>query len=137
MNAERRPRIGVLALQGAVREHVNAIREIGAEPVEVRLPRDVLAGALGEVVADVELEHEVEIIAGAGGGAEDHRQRARLLGREHEPVPLITGSRVERIFVRPSGLERPRLRGTLVGIGGAGEGRKRDPRRADLELRRS
>jgi pyridoxal 5'-phosphate synthase pdxT subunit len=38
----RRPRIGVLALQGAVREHANAIREIGAEPVEVRLPRDLV-----------------------------------------------------------------------------------------------
>jgi pyridoxal 5'-phosphate synthase pdxT subunit len=42
MEAERRPRIGVLALQGAVREHVTAIREIGAEPVEVRLPRDLV-----------------------------------------------------------------------------------------------
>jgi 5'-phosphate synthase pdxT subunit len=42
MNAERRPRIGVLALQGAVREHVNAIREVGADPVEVRLPRDLV-----------------------------------------------------------------------------------------------
>jgi 5'-phosphate synthase pdxT subunit len=41
--AGRRPRVGVLALQGAVREHVAAIREVGAEPVEVRLPRD-LAG---------------------------------------------------------------------------------------------
>lgn len=38
----RRPRIGVLALQGAVREHVAAIREIGADPVEVRLPRDLV-----------------------------------------------------------------------------------------------
>ena len=37
------PRIGVLALQGDVREHLDAIREVGAEPVEVRLPRD-LAG---------------------------------------------------------------------------------------------
>jgi len=42
MDSERRPRIGVLALQGAVREHVAAIREIGAEPVEVRLPRDLV-----------------------------------------------------------------------------------------------
>jgi 5'-phosphate synthase pdxT subunit len=42
MSAERMPRIGVLALQGAVREHVNAIREVGAEPVEVRLPRDLV-----------------------------------------------------------------------------------------------
>ena len=38
----RRPRIGVLAVQGAVREHVNAIREVGADPVEVRLPRDLV-----------------------------------------------------------------------------------------------
>ena len=38
----RRPRIGVLAVQGAVREHVNAIRDVGAEPVEVRLPRDLV-----------------------------------------------------------------------------------------------
>ena len=42
MNAERTPRIGVLALQGAVREHLAAIREIGAEPVTVRLPRDLV-----------------------------------------------------------------------------------------------
>ncbi|HEX5039211.1 MAG TPA: pyridoxal 5'-phosphate synthase glutaminase subunit PdxT [Candidatus Limnocylindria bacterium] len=42
MDSERRPRIGVLALQGAVREHVAAIREVGAEPVEVRLPRDLV-----------------------------------------------------------------------------------------------
>ena len=38
----RRHRIGVLALQGAVREHVAAIRDVGAEPVEVRLPRDLV-----------------------------------------------------------------------------------------------
>jgi pyridoxal 5'-phosphate synthase pdxT subunit len=38
----RHARIGVLAVQGAVREHVNAIRDIGATPVEVRLPRDLV-----------------------------------------------------------------------------------------------
>lgn len=32
----------MLAVQGAVREHVTAIRDIGAEPVEVRLPRDLV-----------------------------------------------------------------------------------------------
>jgi len=42
MTAERKPRIGVLALQGAVRQHVEAIRAVGAEPVEVRLPRDLV-----------------------------------------------------------------------------------------------
>ena len=38
----RRPRIGVLAVQGAVREHVAAIRDVGGEPIEVRLPRDLV-----------------------------------------------------------------------------------------------
>jgi 5'-phosphate synthase pdxT subunit len=43
-----RPRVGVLALQGAVREHVTALRAVGADPVEVRLPRDLegLAGLI-------------------------------------------------------------------------------------------
>jgi pyridoxal 5'-phosphate synthase pdxT subunit len=42
VDPQRRARIGVLAVQGAVREHVAAIRDIGAEPVEVRLPRDLV-----------------------------------------------------------------------------------------------
>lgn len=42
MTSERKPRIGVLALQGAVRQHVEAIRDVGGEPVEVRLPRDLV-----------------------------------------------------------------------------------------------
>lgn len=42
MTEQRRPRIGVLALQGAVREHLAAIRAVDAEPVAVRLPRDLV-----------------------------------------------------------------------------------------------
>jgi 5'-phosphate synthase pdxT subunit len=38
----RRPRIGILALQGDVREHAAALRDVGAEPIEVRLPRDLV-----------------------------------------------------------------------------------------------
>src|SRR5678816_1508583 len=38
----QRPRIGILALQGDVREHATALGEVGAEPVEVRLPRDLV-----------------------------------------------------------------------------------------------
>lgn len=34
-------RIGVLALQGAFAEHCAALRRLGHEPVEVRLPRDL------------------------------------------------------------------------------------------------
>jgi 5'-phosphate synthase pdxT subunit len=40
--ASSRPRIGILAVQGDVREHANALRDVGAEPVEVRLPRDLV-----------------------------------------------------------------------------------------------
>jgi 5'-phosphate synthase pdxT subunit len=35
------PHIGVLALQGAFREHVRILRRLGAEVTEVRLPRDL------------------------------------------------------------------------------------------------
>jgi len=45
----RAPRIGVLALQGAFREHAVALRRAGAEVVEVRLPDD-LEGLDGLVV---------------------------------------------------------------------------------------
>ena len=45
----RRLRIGVLALQGAFREHAAALRKLGAEAVEVRLP-DELAGLDGLVI---------------------------------------------------------------------------------------
>jgi pyridoxal 5'-phosphate synthase pdxT subunit len=38
---ERSLRIGVLALQGAFREHVRALRRLGAEAVEVRLPEEL------------------------------------------------------------------------------------------------
>jgi len=38
---ERRLRIGVLALQGAFREHASVLRRLGAEVVEVRVPSDL------------------------------------------------------------------------------------------------
>ena len=42
-------RIGVLALQGAFREHVRALRRLGADAVEVRLPEE-LGGLDGLVI---------------------------------------------------------------------------------------
>ena len=38
---ERKPRIGVLALQGAFREHARMLHDSGAEVVEVRLPEQL------------------------------------------------------------------------------------------------
>jgi 5'-phosphate synthase pdxT subunit len=46
---ERKPRIGVLALQGAFREHAQMLRRLGAEVVEVRLPEE-LEGLDGLVI---------------------------------------------------------------------------------------
>ena len=34
-------KIGVLALQGAFREHINALRKCNVEAVEVKLPKDL------------------------------------------------------------------------------------------------
>ena len=34
-------KVGILALQGAVREHASAVAELGAHPVEVRTPEDL------------------------------------------------------------------------------------------------
>lgn len=42
-------RIGVLALQGAFAEHAAAVRRVGAEAAEVRLPRD-LEGLAGLII---------------------------------------------------------------------------------------
>ncbi|HET8742427.1 MAG TPA: pyridoxal 5'-phosphate synthase glutaminase subunit PdxT [Gaiella sp.] len=46
---ETQPRIGVLALQGAFREHARVLRDAGAEVVEVRLPEQ-LDGLEGLVI---------------------------------------------------------------------------------------
>ena len=46
---ETSPRIGVLALQGAFREHVQMLESLGAEVIEIRLPEE-LAGLDGLVI---------------------------------------------------------------------------------------
>jgi len=42
MTGSRGNGVGILALQGDVREHADALRDVGAEPIEVRLPRDLV-----------------------------------------------------------------------------------------------
>ena len=49
MSEEKRPRIGVLAVQGNYAAHALALEEAGAEPVEVRKPEE-LAGLDGLVL---------------------------------------------------------------------------------------
>lgn len=101
----RRPRIGVLALQGAVREHVEALRAVGAEPVEVRLPRDladldalVLPGGesttMRKLIDDYGLREPIRSLASAGapmlGTCAGMILLAERIADDDEPVfPLL------------------------------------------------
>ncbi len=48
-NGDERPRVGILALQGDVREHAKILRRLGVEPVEVRTVEE-LKGLDGVIV---------------------------------------------------------------------------------------
>ena len=63
--AERNPRVGVLALQGAFREHERALRDVGMEPVEVRQPKD-LEGVRGLVIPGGESTTMSKLMAAYG-----------------------------------------------------------------------
>ena len=58
-------RVGVLALQGAFREHAAALREVGLEPVEVRQARD-LEGIRGLVIPGGESTTMSKLMAAYG-----------------------------------------------------------------------
>jgi 5'-phosphate synthase pdxT subunit len=74
--AAQRRRIGILAVQGDVREHARALLEVGAEPVEVRLPRD-LVGLDGLILP--------------GGESTTMRRLIDLYGLREPIVALATG----------------------------------------------
>jgi len=70
-------KIGVLALQGAFREHVQKLRALGAEAVEVRLPRElegldglIIPGGesttIGKLMAAYELYEPIQRLAAHG-----------------------------------------------------------------------
>ncbi len=67
--ARRRPagarRVGVLALQGDFAAHARALRAVGAEPVEVRLPAD-LAGCAALVLPGGESTTLLLLLAASG-----------------------------------------------------------------------
>lgn len=71
-------RVGVLALQGAFREHVAALRDVGLDAVEVRLPRDledvdglVIPGGesstMSKLIEAYDLEPPIRALAARGG----------------------------------------------------------------------
>ncbi|MGH9114753.1 MAG: pyridoxal 5'-phosphate synthase glutaminase subunit PdxT [Acidimicrobiales bacterium] len=68
-------RVGVLALQGDVREHARALVELGASPVEVRTPSD-LAGVQAIVVPGGE-STTMSLLLGSSGLTEPLGERLR------------------------------------------------------------
>ena len=60
--------IGVLALQGAFREHVQMVSSLGAEAVEVRLPGH-LAGLDGLIIPGGEKHHHGKFVLVRPGGS--------------------------------------------------------------------
>lgn len=76
----RKPlRIGVLALQGAFREHVRALQKLGAEVVEVRMPEE-LAGLDGLVVPGGESTTIMNLARSYGLDEAIRRFRGALFG---------------------------------------------------------
>jgi 5'-phosphate synthase pdxT subunit len=123
----RPPRIGVLAVQGAVREHVRAIRDVGAEPVEVRLPKDLV---------------DVDALILPGGestamrrliDAYGLREPIAALARRGAPM-LGTCAGMILLSQRLDGGEAPYFDLLDVGVRRNGYGRQLDSFEADLDV---
>ena len=90
MEQERGPLIGVLAIQGAVSEHVDVV-EIGARAVEIRYPNQILqpeasgaSSALENTAMSIErADRYLSCAATMGAGAEE-AYVGHLCG--HDPV---------------------------------------------------
>jgi len=122
-------RIGVLALQGAFREHIEALQKLGVETVEVRLPEQlegvdglIIPGgestAIGKLAVQYGLEEAIRRYAEAGnpvyGTCAGMIFLSRDAGRE-QPLLGVMNVKVERnAFGRQpdsfeTGLEIPAL----------------------------
>jgi pyridoxal 5'-phosphate synthase pdxT subunit len=76
---ERTLRIGVLALQGAFREHAQVLRRLGADVVEVRLPQE-LDGLDGLVIPGGESSTIMQLASIYGLDEAIQRFRGAILG---------------------------------------------------------
>ncbi len=125
--ASRRARIGVLAVQGAVREHVRAITDVGADAVEVRLPRDLvdldsLIQPGGESTAMRRLIDEY-----------GHREPIAAMARRGAPM-LGTCAGMILLAERITDGDEPVFGLLDVGVRRNGYGRQLDSFEADLDV---
>jgi 5'-phosphate synthase pdxT subunit len=103
----RRPVIGVLALQGDVREHLAALREQGADAVTVRRPEE-LAGVDGLVIPGGESTTMVKLAARFG-------LLEPLRAAVHEGLPAY-GSCAGMILLADRLLDAPPDQDTVGGL---------------------
>jgi 5'-phosphate synthase pdxT subunit len=98
---ERQPRIGVLALQGAFREHAQMLRRLGAEVTEVRLPEEldgldglvIPGGESTTIMRLAELYGLDDAIRGFGGAIFGTCAGMIVLDREHLGVADVVVDR--------------------------------------------
>jgi pyridoxal 5'-phosphate synthase pdxT subunit len=120
-------RIGILALQGDIREHAAAVREIGAEPVPVRLPRD-LVGLDALILPGGESTTMRRLIDAYG-------LREPILALAHGGAPVYgTCAGMILLAERLTGGEEPVLPLLDVTVQRNAYGRQLDSYEADVEL---
>ena len=97
------PKIGVLALQGAFREHKQTLERLNIEVTEVRLPRDLagLSGliipggestTMGKLMVDYDLLEPIREFSSSGGAIWGTCAGAILLAKQIEGVPPQFGT---------------------------------------------
>ncbi len=119
--------IGVLALQGDFAEHVDALKRLGVEPVEVRLPAD-LAGLAGLIIPGGESTTMARLL-----DAYDLLEPLRTLTRNGFPTwGTCAGAIV--LAERAPGLDRPNLGAMDIGVWRNAFGSQRDSFEADLPV---
>ncbi|HLG73900.1 MAG TPA: pyridoxal 5'-phosphate synthase glutaminase subunit PdxT [Chloroflexota bacterium] len=120
-------RIGVLALQGAFAEHIQRLRSLGAEAIEVRLPQEldgldglVIPGGesttIGKLMAAYELDEPVKAMAEQGKAIWGTCAGMIMLARDIE------------------GSDQPRLGLMDIGVNRNAFGRQVDSFEADLDV---
>jgi len=120
-------KIGVLALQGSVKEHVEAIKKCGVEPVLVKLPRDldeinglIIPGGESTTIGKLMKEYELD----------------KAIKRRHEEGMPIYGTCAGAILLAKYiiGSKQPRLGLMDVSVKRNEYGRQIDSFEADLNI---
>ena len=115
--AGKPPRIGVLALQGAFREHRRILESLGAAVTEVRLPADlagldglVLPGGesttMARLLTEYALWQPIRAFHAAGGAIWGTCAGAILLAREVRGAPPQFGGKQESLGLLDAAVQR-------------------------------